>query len=602
MRGGLAVVKRNLVVAALVTVLLVPITGWAQSPVVLPPIMPLAEVKPGMRGIGRTVIEGQKIEEFTIEVIGILSGAGGGIPVKHLILFRLSGPVTDRSGGTAAGMSGSPLFINGKLIGALSAGYLFQPGKRELALATPIEEMLTVLDLPAGSPGRLWPRTFVATRPISIGERRIDKVVIARDAAQAKQMAGAGIPGLTAFVPAAFPVSVRGLSPRAERILAQVLGLERPFLQYLGGPTAFAAAPITGGSSVGILQVRGDVTFGGICTVTLRVGDKLLICGHPWDQLGDVEYALTSSDIVTVVRTLERPFKEGNLGDVIGKIDQDRGPGIRGVVGQFPRMFAVRVVVTNTDVRTTISKGLQVVRRRDLAKVFATTMALAAIERARDQVVGGGTAKVQITLRGKGLPRPIVRENLFYSSRDIASAAVQDFPDTLNFLFNNDLVALDPVDASVEITFSSKRTTAAITDAKVERREVSPGDLLRVRLTLRPYQGESQTRMIDVQVPKNFPLGPAVLAVGSAGVQSPGEGSLEARLAREPDPIRSATLDEALEGLENAGKNTDILLQLVPFGLPTEAREFLKFDVPATRLVDTNWVIQGSVQVPILVR
>src|SRR3989442_7621483 len=132
----------------LLAVVLTPLMGWAESKPALTASMPLREVKPGMRGIGRTVIQGQKIEELGIEIIGILQGGGGIIPVHHLILFRASGPMTDRSGGTVAGMSGSPLYINGRLIGDLSAGYLWQPGQRELVLGTVIAEMLAVLDLP----------------------------------------------------------------------------------------------------------------------------------------------------------------------------------------------------------------------------------------------------------------------------------------------------------------------------------------------------------------------------------------------------------------------------------------------------------------------
>ncbi|HVH31019.1 MAG TPA: peptidase S55 SpoIVB, partial [bacterium] len=102
-------VRQFVLPIALLVVLAIPYAAWAQTPNDLPPIMPLADIKPGMRGIGRTVVQGQKIEEFEFEVIGILSGGGGIIPVRHLILFRAFGPLTDRTGGTAAGMSGSPL-------------------------------------------------------------------------------------------------------------------------------------------------------------------------------------------------------------------------------------------------------------------------------------------------------------------------------------------------------------------------------------------------------------------------------------------------------------------------------------------------------------
>lgn len=590
-----------------IAALVVPATGWAQSGSQgIPPIMPIGEIKPGMRGIGRTVIKGQKVEEFSIEIIGVLRGGGGVIPVRHLVLFRLSGPLTDRSGGTAAGMSGSPLFINGKLLGALSAGYLFQPDKRDLALATPIEEMLRVLDLPAGSPQAAWPRVYRAGTPLRIGGRDVSRVVIASTLPQATAIEAA-LPDVSAFIPTAlFPETVSGLSGRSlrllERGLEQLRG-ERPRLQTYGGDvTDFVATPIVGGSSVGVMQARGSLNFGGICTVTLRVGPKLLICGHPWDQLGDVEYALTTSDIVTVVRTLERPFKEGNLGELIGKVDQDRGPAIRGVIGQMPRMFAVRVSVIDLDTGRQVDRGTQVVRRKDLAKLFATAMALEAIDRAREQVLGGGTATVTVTLRGKGLPRQIARKNVFYNSRDIALASLLELPDALNFLFYNDLAAIDASDVGIEVSFTSTRTTAAITDVQVERREVTPGETLRVRLQIRPFQEESMLRSIDIPVPRNFPRGPAVLLIRSAGTESPQELPLEQRLLREPQPSLVDTLDDAISVFEDFGKNSDILVQLVPFGLPADGPEFLKFDVFAGRIIRTDWVVQGSQEIPILVR
>lgn len=606
--GEAGIVARIIAVLTLIASLAAPAVGWAQagSQAGLPPILKIGEVKPGMRGVGRTVIRGQRIETFDIEIIGTLRGGGGIIPVRHLILFRISGPVADRSGGTAAGMSGSPLYINGKLVGALSAGYLFQPDKRDLALATPIEEMLRVLDLPAGAPASAWPRTFAAPAPLRVGGRLVDRVVIADTAEQARSVERA-MGGVSAFIPATFPTTASGLSPRAFRLVERALGLKQPLLQGGAEPTDFKAEAITHGSSVGVLQAQGDLSFGGICTATLRVGNKLLICGHPWENLGPVEYVLTASDIVTVVRTLERPFKEGNLGKMIGKIDQDRGPAIRGILGQMPRLFAVRVTVVDEDTGVRVEKGTQVVRRADLAKVFATAMALTAVDRSRDAVLGGGTAKVAISLRGKGLPRVITRTNIFYNSRDIALASLLEMPEALNFLLYNDLTQIEPIDVSVEITLTGKRQTAALVDAQVERRELAPGETLRVRLNVRPFQEETiNSRVIDVSVPRNFPRGPAVLVVGSAGPDIPVEFSLEDRvlqfLLREPSPSPVDSIDDAITLFEDFGKNTDVLIRLVPFGLPSDGAEFLKFDVFAGRIIRTDWVIQGEIQIPVLVR
>lgn len=598
----------RIVTAVLVAALLVPLTASAQSSNGVPPIIPLSDVKPGMRGVVRTVIAGQRIDEFPFEIVGILQGGGGVIPVKHLILFRVTSAMVERTGGIAAGMSGSPMYINGRLMGALSAGYLFlDKPDADLGLATPIEEMLPLLDIESGTPTGWWPRMFAAQRPITIGGRTVDRVVVAGDAAQAAGVQQA-LGRTAAFVPAAFPVTVSGLSPRAMRLVERVLGVKFPLQQFGGGPTAVRAAPLTAGSSIGVMQVRGDINFGGICTATLRVGSKLLICGHPWDQLGPVEYAMTTSDIITVVRTLERPFKEGNLGELAGMIDQDRGAGIRGIVGQMPRMFAVRVHVVNQDDGTTASRGMLVVRRPDLAKLFATVMALTAVDRARGQILGGGTATVKISLRGKGLPRTITRENIFYNSRDIALAALLDVPQALNFLYYNDLAAIDPIDMSIEIGLTSKRITAAITDVAVERRELTPGSVLRVRISVRPYQEEPLlSRVIDVTVPRNFPRGPAILSIGPLpAALGPEDPLLENQFVRtllsEPEPSPVDNLDDAIDLFEDFGKNTDILIRIVPFGLPTEGSDFIRFDVFAGRAIRTDWVIQGLIQIPILIR
>jgi hypothetical protein len=180
---------------------------------------------------------------------------------------------------------------------------------------------------------------------------------------------------------------------------------------------------------------------------------------------------------------------------------------------------------------------------------------------------------------------------------------MSELPDALNFLFYNDLVPIDPSDVGIDVSFTSKRATAAITDIQVERREVAPGEILRVRLQIRPFQEESVTsRVIDVAVPRNFPRGPAVLVVGSAGTESPQDFPLEARLLREPEPSPVDSLEDAIRLFEDFGKNTDVLIRLVPFGLPADGPEFLKFDVFAGRIIRTDWVVQGSHEIPILVR
>ena len=589
-------------ILVLIVLLALPGAPVAGATPPLPAILPIDQVRPGMRGVGKTVVAGQRIDEFQFEVLDILRGAGGPITSDKMILFRMSGPMVQRTGGSAAGMSGSPLYIQGRLVGALSASFIWQTPRRDIALATPIADMLTLLERPARRPRGA--ALYRASRPFAVDGRLYDRVVVAPPR-EAVRLVGRQ-PGLAVATPAVAAYAL-GLSPRATRLLADVIrpqGLE--ILQGYASKGTFAAQPVAAGSTIGVEEVRGDVEFGGICTVTLRVGDRIVACGHPWANQGEVEYVLTAAEVIAVVNTLERPFKVGNLGDVIGVVEQDRGTGIAATLGVLPRLFNLRVVVTDLDSGARVQLGAQMVRRRDMARALAPLVALSAVERARQQAAGEGTATVRLTLRARGLAQPIVRENMFYSTRDIATASVLDVLDAMELAFYNDLRRLEPYDLTVELSLTRRRHTASIVDAAAASREVSPGGTLRVRVRLQPYLAERPvTRVIEVPVPADFPRGPAVVVVRSAGVDEPGvpvEARLSGALQAEPVPWGVSSLDDALRLFAEFGRNTDILVRILPFGLPATQLEFTKFDVPAARTDRTEWVIQGSESIPILIR
>lgn len=589
---------RPVTVLVLVLALAVPALGAPP-----PPIMPLAEVKPGTRGIGKTVVYGQQVESFDFEVMDIMQAGGGPVGVEKLIMFRMLGPMVERTGGSAAGMSGSPLYIKGRLIGALSAAFTWQTPRRDIVLGTPIEDMLKVLErrrLSGGLP------VYRASRPHLIGGRLIDRVVVASDPLQARRLEAVSAPGLAVATPAVATFT-RGLSPRADRILAELVRpMGHEVLQGHGGRRDFTARPIVPGSSVGVQEIRGDIDFGGVCTVTTRIGDRVLVCGHPWENVGDVEYILTASEILTVIRTLPRPFKVSNLGQMIGVIEQDRGAALAGTLGRFPRLFNVRVVVTDNDTGARVQLGAQLVRRPDLARMFAPLVALSATERAMNQAGGEGTATVKLTLRARGLPGSLVRENMFFSTRDVATASVLEIVDAMDLAFYNELRKLEPYDLTVETLLTRRRVTAAIVEAAVDSREVSPGGTLRVRVTLQPYQAEAPVvRTIEVAVPRDFPRGPATVVVRTAGVDAPSvpvEAQLGRALSAEPEPWGLDTLETALRVFQNVRRNTDIMVRILPFGLPATGEDFTRYDVRALRTARTDWVVQGSERIPILIR
>lgn len=567
--------------------------SWAQEET---EVFPLSRIRPGMRGVGRTVVQGTKVEEFQFEVLGVTEG-----PPGRLVLFRASGPAIRRSGGTASGMSGSPMYIDGRFAGALSYGYRSAGPDSDLGLFTPAEAMLALLrDERADRP---VPGVVRLTQPVRIGGRWVRAVRVAERAGTAVHPAD-----LPTFVPALTPLLVSGVSDRGFRLLQQTLRYADVVpVQSYGGAARFPTPPLVPGSAVGVVLVRGDVNAWAIGTLSYRKGDRFLAFGHRLFGFGAVDFLLTSAYVHTVVRSTDFPFKEGDLGEPVGTVTQDRVAGVAGTLGRLPRVFNVTVTVVDRDRGRTVRGGAQMVRRPDLALTLVPQVVLAAIEQAWDGS-GAGTAEVRITARGGGLPRPVERANVFYSAQDVATASVLDVPDAVRFLFANEFGPVNPVDLQVDVRLSRERRTVSVVEAEVASRTVSQGGRLRVRLQLRPFQGgEVVSRVVDVEIPRNFPRGPALLVVGSAGVQRddvPPAALLAGKLGGEPPASTFRDLREALEFFEDFGRNTDVLLQLVPVGVPPSddpQKRFIYFDEFAGRLVRTPWVVKGEQVVPIVV-
>ncbi len=569
-----------------------------------PPIMPLDQVRPGMTGYGLTVLHGTKIERFDVTILGILQGG----PASDLILFRASGPVIQESGGTASGMSGSPIYVDGRTIGALSFGYHFAGPDADLSLATPIEEMLKAL-APSGAGVRTArPRLYKTPVPVATPVGAVDRVIVMDSTADAAAYNAGPLPHTIAVAPAAVPLAASGLTPAALTVLSRAM---RRFnvvpRQAYGGQKTFPTPPVEPGSSLGVELVRGDAEVGAIGTVTYRRGDQIVAFGHPFLNAGAVDVLLTSAWIDTVVRSLDFPFKEGSIGDIVGMGTEDRAVGVGGLVGHFPRTFGVRVSVHDADQGTTQTLGVQVVRRQDLAEGLVPTAALSLVQRIVDRVAGG-SAKVKLTLRARALPQSIQREDLAFDTGDIATASVLDVPAATQLLFDNFFQDIDPIDLAVDITVSSKPNTALLIGAHPDVRTVHPGDTVDVALGLRPY-GATATlvRVVEFTVPDDFPTGRAFLLVGSAGAlntPAPPSDQFTQLVATEGSPPTVGSLDAAINQFEHSGKNTEVLVELVPEAVLIAAGNNANpaFETQAGTSVPTEYVVLGRFQIPMTVK
>ena len=571
-----------------------------------PPILPLDQVRPGMTGYGLTVIQGTKIDRFGVRIVGILRGGQS----SDLILFRATGPVIDEAGGTAAGMSGSPIYIDDRLIGALSYGYKFAGQDNDLSLATPIEDMLKLLG--AASGGRetagFLPRFYEAADPFPAPVGLISRVVLMRSTADAAAYNALPLPHLLAVAPTAVPLFAAGMSAKAYALLSRTMTRYTVVLmQGYGGRKEFTAPPLEPGSSLGVELARGDMEIGAIGTVTYRRGTQILGFGHPLLNAGPAALPLTAAWIDTVVRAIDAPFKEGSIGPLVGMVNQDRGTGLVGDVGRFPRLFAVRVRVHDGQHGAIRESGAQVVSRPDLAESLVPTVALSAVQRSLDRV-SGGSARVHIDLRVRGLPGKIERQDLAYDVGDIATASVLDVPSASQLLFGNFFKTLDPIDMTIDIDLGSQANTALLVAADTDGRTVAAGQAVTVQIGLWPYNGTARVdRTVRFNVPRNFPPGPAFLLVGSAGGindPTPVDQKFQTLVALQGTPVGAASsLTEAVDQFEDLGKNTEILVTLVPApvleALGSNANPAF---IPAGTVLPTDWVVLGRFQIPMVVK
>jgi hypothetical protein len=272
-------------------------------------------------------------------------------------------------------------------------------------------------------------------------------------------------------------------------------------------------------------------------------------------------------------------------------------------------MFGVRVHVADGDSGRDRNFNFQVIPNAEITPVVVPVGSQGAIERALNRS-GRGTARVRMVLYGRGLPKPVVRENMFYAPAGIAARALAELPQAMALLFDNDFKDVGPTGIELDVHVTSAQETATITDADLPHDPVAPGGTVHVRVTVRPFRAEPQTEEIALTIPSNAAAGPAMLVVRGGGSGLPGG-------AGGPSAVTSAatasagqsggprTLEDAIKAFETGDKNTDVVVELIG-GTParTEAGGAssggLRPARPSAQWT-TPWVVRGRIQIPIVI-
>ena len=524
------------------------------------PQMNVQDIRPGMVGVGRTVFDGVQVEEFQVHIIGVIENVIG--TQRNLILARLEGgPLAET--GVIAGMSGSPVYIDGRLIGAVSYSLGSFP-KQAIAGITPIAEMTdaTASSAPRPPGARvqvefpITPDNLVASFRKAVNWNR----PFANRASDAQLRGVSNISGLGAEIgtmlrPIATPLVMSGFDASAADSLVSALRDSGFVPMGAGAAGRFGMAdfegPLKPGDAVGVTFVSGDLELGATGTVTHIDDNRVYAFGHPMYNLGPIEFPMTRAYVYTVLPSLFSSSKLSSTGEVIGTFNQDRATAIAGRLGPGPSLLPVTM---SLDAERGGKRTFRFNSVKDqLFGPLMTYTALVNTITSYERQFGTSTYSVQGRLRLKNHD-DITFDNL-YAGENAASNASAYIVAPITALVNNDYESVDMLGLDISVTSTEQPRTATLERVWLDDPRPRPGRIVPVKVLLRSYRGEDIVRTIPIEIPTN--------AHGSLALMvSDGQrlNQTEQREARLPQP---RSVPQLIKTLNKARRNNTIYVKLL---------------------------------------
>ena len=515
---------------------------WAQQA----QFFPLNEVKPGLKGIGKTVFEGIVVEEFNVEVLGVIEKIR---PRRNLILSRLSGTKIERTG-VFAGMSGSPVYIEGKLLGAIAFAFPFS--KEPITGITPIQEMVGIF--------QEEPETARSWSPRVGLKNRLQAFALGREFDTPTKLPSIAVDLINTKLkgtlePIAAPLSLTGVEPRASRKFHSdfnKLGLV-PISGITSVDTDFESAPVIPGSTITAHLVTGDLEVSAAGTITSIDGDRIYAFGHPFLGLGFTSMPMSSGSVITIIPSIFSSQKVTAVNSPIGSIRQDRDTGILGLRGEKPNMVPISLRLMTS--RNVISQlNFQIVQGAFLSPLLANFAVFNSIV-SSERGVGPQAFRVEVSISIKGYPQ--VRYSRNVSNPANAAKVVGGLLDLLlNSGFDN--ILFEEVD--VRIQSVEEQLKATLEQVWVDRREVSPGDKVNFKMILRQNGGSTISQDYSLPIPEDMTPGPVYVAIG--------EGISLANSDADKDSVQLAPQNtyQLIRAINNLKKNDRLYVRLYRSG------------------------------------
>ncbi len=462
-----------------------------------PPTIPVSQIHAGMRGVAYTVFEGVKPEAMEVEVLGVLHNVNG--PKGDVILVRLHGQKVEYTG-VVAGMSGSPVYLDGKLAGAL-AFRIGEFSKEPIAGVTPIADMLEINALdhsPAEESAAIKPSISVVTGKTAAPGEISDVPGSAQDSA-----------GFANYLkPIEAPLVFNGFSEQAIQLFAGQLG-SAGVVPVMGAGSVSndkQPEPVEAGSAISAILVRGDMDIEATCTVTYVDPQRLLACGHPLLQFGSVDLPMNKAEVLATLASPLNAFKIVNTTEPVGTFVQDRHTGIMGVFNRQPEMIPVTLSIhSSTGVKQFHYEVLNNPKLTPIALMVTVFNALHGVNEFGEEITYRLTGSIGV----KGFPEVTMR-NMFAPSEGAQPAAMQaaiSLGERFGRIYDNPYSAAAVAGVKLDFDLVRERRWARLESARTDVTEARPGEDIMLETVLAPYRGERIVQQIPVKIPTSASKG-----------------------------------------------------------------------------------------------
>ena len=539
-----------------------------------PPPIPVDQIHPGMKGVARTVFEGDHLEEFEVEFLGVLKNAIG--PQQDMILARLHGPKVEFTG-VVAGMSGSPVFVDGRLVGAIS----YRIGsftKEPIAGITPIADMMRA----GGSGGTAG--SAGTTKMGAASSKPADLLAWLERGGRGEPAPAAAAAAVTAtssfgrLEPIATPLMCAGCDPGVLSHFApafEAFGL----IPSAGGGAAFsgvavgasgdtatpggagpaipATQPLVAGGPIGAALATGDLNLSAVGTLTHIEGNRIFAFGHQMTGMGQVDVPMTRADVILTLASSAGSFKIAYSSEPVGSIVEDRLTAIVGEMGRPAATLPVDIKIKSG--MTDRAFHYDVVRDRTFTPVLAALTAANSLTRI-NEYDAAGTVSMRAKVVVEGHPE-VTYEDLYSATtatQPVHLLAANDVGSLIGMVSNNPFEEAKVLSASAEIEILPPSQVANVTAVLASRSEVRPGETFRVSATLSPVRGPERTVNFEVALPEDTPSGEVQILVGGGSAM---EGLDRRVLERQAQ--QASSLDDLLRLVSRQRKSRTLYLRVM---------------------------------------